>query len=105
MGVLNIEINSLVNMSMSQNSWKTYQKAVESFGQFRLVYNYEDNWPIPIAENILASYSELHTLCNARIKSVRSSCEMGALASGVVGFSFSIPRPFMRIIGPSPLTN
>ena len=41
------------------------------------------------AENILASYSELHTLCNARIKSVRSSCEMGVVgffASGVVGF-------------------
>ena len=54
MGVLNIEINSLVNMSMSQNSWKTYQKAVESFGQFRLVYNYEDNWPIPIDK--LAKY-------------------------------------------------
>lgn len=54
MGVLNIEMNSLVNMSMSQNSWKTYEKAVESFGQFRLVYNYEDNWPIPIDE--LAKY-------------------------------------------------
>lgn len=39
---------SLVKSSLSSNTWKTYDMALESYRDFRLFYNLEDTWPIPI---------------------------------------------------------
>ena len=48
LGSLNAEVKSLINLSMASSSWKTYKTAVESFHQFRFLYNIEKIWPAPV---------------------------------------------------------
>jgi hypothetical protein len=48
MEILTIEINALVNASMTQNTWKTYKTAVESFKTCRSLYQLRDVWPAPL---------------------------------------------------------
>jgi hypothetical protein len=46
-GNFNNGIDSLVNASMADSTWKTYKTAVESFQSFRKLYNLQDTWPAP----------------------------------------------------------
>lgn len=41
-------VHSLINSSMAYSSWKTYKTAVDAFHTFRLLYNLENIWPVPI---------------------------------------------------------
>ena len=40
-----MEIDSLMKLSMSTNSWKTYKTAVDSFNFFRISYGFDDILP------------------------------------------------------------
>lgn len=41
-------VHSLINSSMAYSSSKTYKTAVDAFHTFRLLYNLENIWPVPI---------------------------------------------------------
>ena len=47
-GDINAEMDSLIKLSMSTNSWKTHKTAVDSFNCFRISYGVDDILPAPI---------------------------------------------------------
>jgi hypothetical protein len=58
---LTTEIDSLVNASMADSTWKTYKTAVESFQSFRKLYNLKDTWPTPLYDLLFYIACMSHT--------------------------------------------
>ena len=44
------QYKSLIENSISKNSWKGYESAVASFENFRLYYNLSNIWPVPLSD-------------------------------------------------------
>lgn len=47
---LNKEVNSLLDCSLSTNTWKTYKTAENCFNNFRALYGFPNSWPVPVDE-------------------------------------------------------
>lgn len=52
MEALESEVNVLIKSSLAPNTWKTYNSAVQSLGNFRLLYDLPDIWPVPLYDLI-----------------------------------------------------
>ena len=50
MRVFERQYKSLIENSISKNSWKVYESAVASFENFRLYYNLLNIWPVPLSD-------------------------------------------------------
>lgn len=52
------EIEDLVESSVASNTWKVYKTAVDSFQNFRQLYDMSQSWPDPLMTSIfiLLSY-------------------------------------------------
>ena len=48
MGDINAEMDSLIKLSMSTNSWKTHKTAVDSFNCLRISYGFDDILPATV---------------------------------------------------------
>ena len=47
-GDINAEMDNLIKLSMSTNSWKTYKTVVDSFNFFRISYGFDDILPASV---------------------------------------------------------
>ena len=48
MDELATEIDDLVESSVASNTWKVYKTAVDSFQNFRQLYDMSQSWPTPL---------------------------------------------------------
>ena len=48
MDIIDKEVDNLINMSMTADSWKTYGTAVGSFNNIRKIYRLDLIWPAPL---------------------------------------------------------
>jgi hypothetical protein len=46
------EIMNLIESSLSLNTWNVYDNAINVFVNFRLNYNLEHKWPVPVSDLI-----------------------------------------------------
>jgi hypothetical protein len=75
-GNVTTEIDSLVNASMADSTWKTYKTAVESFQSFRKLYKLQDTWPAPLYDLLFYIAYMSHTGLSASKKTqTERACE------------------------------
>ena len=46
------EIMNIIESSLSINTWNVYDNAIKVFEDFRLNYNFEHKWPVPVSDLI-----------------------------------------------------
>jgi hypothetical protein len=51
-GPIKHEIMYLIESSLSLNTWNVYDNAIKVFEDFRLDYNLEHKWPVPVSDLI-----------------------------------------------------
>jgi len=48
MGPLKSEFDKLVGASLSESTWKSYNRAIQNFEQFRMAFHINSSWPVAI---------------------------------------------------------
>lgn len=85
LAALSNEQNLLLDSSLSNNTWKTYEIAVECFNQFRLLYNFQNIWPIPIDD--LAKFVAFLSCKNMSVSTVTTYMSGISFAHKIKGLS------------------